>query len=322
VGLIRRAEGRDLKEMARLQGDARCFLSALDLRLAPEPGDAEGFERELHSMLGAGSAGVLVAGEKARGGVTGYVMGAVADNEPFSVPRYGYIGCLYVDQEHRGRGLEDALVDAVFGWFRKNGLTAAQVDVSCRDQAGGDFWQARGFVRFLDHLWRSPELELDEHVGSCCAVRPARPEDGEAVVFLWKEMMDVHAAIDGRLRVGPGWRAQVVESVERWLRGRSSHLLVAETDDGVIGFALGGVATGALGLQASHHGHVAHLCVSPRWRRHGVGRRLVASLREWFVARDTPSVQVYVSCLNPISQRFWRGLGFEDYISRLWCNIV
>ncbi len=322
VGLIRGAEWRDLKEIARLREAARGFLSERDLRLAPEAHDADGFERELHSMLGARSARVLVAEEKAHGGVTGYVIGAVANNEPFSVPRYGYIGCLYVDGEHRGRGLGDALVDAVLGWFRKSKLTTAQVDVSCRDQASGAFWQSRGFGRFLDHLWSDTDLEVVRKVGSGCAVRPARAEDSEAVVLLWKEMMDIHAAIDGRLRVGPLWRANVVQSVARWLEGRDSHLLVAETTDGVIGFALGGVGTVALGLQASIHGHVAHLCVSPRWRRQGVGRQLVASLREWFLARNAPSVQVYVSCLNPVSQKFWRGLGFEDYISRLWCNIV
>jgi len=35
-----------------------------------------------------------------------------------------------------------------------------------------------------------------------------------------------------------------------------------------------------------------------------------------------PSIHLYVSCLNPVSQQFWRELGFEDYISRLWCDLV
>ena len=322
VALIRDAEWHDLREIVRLQGLAGDFLSELDLRLVPEGHDAEGFGRELQAMLGARSARVLVAGQKASAASSGYVMGTVAKNEPFAVPWYGYISCLYVEKEHRGRGLGDALVDAVLGWFKKNGLTAAQVDVSCRDHAGHDFWQSRGFGGFLDHLWRDTELEVDETIGSRCAVRPARSDDSEAVILLWKEMMDVHAAIDGRLSVSPHWRADVAQSVGWWLQDRDSRLLVAETTDGVIGFALGGLAAVTLGLKASIHGHVAHLCVSLRWRGHGVGRQLVASLREWFLARSAPSIQVYVSCLNPVSQQFWRGLGYEDYISRLWCDIV
>jgi ribosomal protein S18 acetylase RimI-like enzyme len=322
VGLIRDAEWRDLKEIARLRGAAGGSLGRLDVRLSPQGHDTEVFKRELYSMLGTRSACILVAEDKDHGLVTGYVIGTVANNELFSVPRYGYVGCLYVDHEHRGRGLGDALADAVFGWFRWKGLTVAQVDVSCRDPVGRDFWESRGFSRFLDHLWRDTESEVDQTVGSGCAVRPARSDDSEAVVLLWKEMMDVHAAIDGRLSVGPLWRAYVVELVARWLEERDSRLLVAETTDGVIGFVLGGMATVALGLKASIHGHIAHLCVSSRWRRQGVGRQLVASLSEWFLARNAPSVQVYLSCLNPVSQEFWRGLGFEDYICRLWCNIV
>jgi len=322
VALIRGVEWHDLGEIVRLQGRAGDFLSHLDRRLVPERHDAEGFRRELQSMLGARSARVLVAEDKVCATLRGYVMGTVAKNEPFSIPHYGYISCLYVDQEHRGRGVGDALVDTVLGWFKKNGLMAAQVDVSCCDHAGHDFWQSRGFAGFLDHLWRDTELEGDETVGSRCAVRPARSDDSESVVLLWKEMMEVHAAIDGRLSVGPHWRADVAQLVGRWLQDRDSRLLVAETTDGVIGFALGGLTAVTPGLKASIHGHVAHLCVSPRWRRHGVGRQLVASLREWLLGRSAPSMQVYVSCLNPVSQRFWRGLGYEDYISRLWCDIV
>jgi ribosomal protein S18 acetylase RimI-like enzyme len=322
VALIRAAEWHDLGELVRLEDRAADSLSRLDARLLSTVRDAEGFRRELHSTLGARSSCVLVAEETGSGVLSGYVMGTVAKNEPFSVPRYGYIGCLLVDQELQGRGIGGALAGAAMRWFKKNGLEAAQVDVSSRDHCGLDFWKSRGFAGFLDHLWTDTGAQADETVGPPCAVRPARSDDSEDVILLWKEMMDIHAAIDGRLSVGPRWRADVARSVERWLRDRSSRLLVAETAAGVVGFALGGLAALGPGLKASVHGHVAHVCVSSQWRRRGIGRQLVATLREWFLARKAPSIQVYVSCLNPVSQQFWRGLGYEDYISRLWCDIV
>lgn len=135
-------------------------------------------------------------------------------------------------------------------------------------------------------------------------------------------MMDVHSALDTRLSIAPDWRDEVARSVRRWLRDDDYRLIVAESGDGVIGFALGGVVHQALGPQLSLHGQVAHLCVGANWRRRGVGRRLFGALRDWFVGRDVPSIHAYVSPLNPVSQRFWRGLGFEDYISRLWCDLV
>ena len=273
-------------------------------------------------MLHARSSCVLVSEETGGGALSADAMMMVAGNQPFSIPRYGYIGRLLVDRERRGRGIGSALVDAARSWFKKNGLTAAQTGVSSHDHRGLDFWESRGFGGFLDQLRRGTASQAHETAGSAATVRPARSDDSDAVTRLWKEMMDVHSVLDGRLSVRSHWSEEVAQSVQRWLQDRSSRLLVADAADEVVGFALGGLAGLRPGVKASIYGHIAHVCVSPRWRRHGIGRQLVASLREWFVARGAHSIHAYVSCLNPVSQRFWRGLGYEDYISRLWCDIV
>ncbi|HUS69539.1 MAG TPA: GNAT family N-acetyltransferase [Anaerolineae bacterium] len=273
-------------------------------------------------MLRARPRAVIVAEDSAGAGLSGYAMGTVAENEPFSVPRYGYMACLYVGRERRDRGMGDALLEAAQGRFKQEGLEATHVDVSCRDMAAQRFWQNRGFRRFLDHLWRSADSAVCAGEDPGFVVRPARSGDRGAVVLLWEEMMDIHAAIDSRLSIAPSWRAQVERSSRRWLGDRDNCLIVAEAVDDVVGFALGGLAGTTLGLTPGTYGHIAHMCVSAQWRRRGVGRQLFASLRDWFVRRGVPSIHLYVSCLNPVSQQFWRELGFEDYISRLWCDLV
>jgi ribosomal protein S18 acetylase RimI-like enzyme len=273
-------------------------------------------------MLRARPRRVFVAEDRAGAGLSGYAMGTVAENEPFSVPRYGYVACLYVGRERRDGGMGDALLEAVQGRFKQEGLEATHVDVSCRDIAAQRFWQNRGFQRFLDHLWRPADSAVCGGEDLGFVVRPAQSGDRGAVVLLWEEMMDIHAAIDSRLSIAPNWRAQMERSFRRWLGDRDNCLIVAEAADDVIGFALGGLARATLGLMPGTYGHIAHMCVSAQWRRRGVGRQLFASLRDWFVGRGVPSIHLYVSCLNPISQQFWRELGFEDYISRLWCDLV
>ena len=106
------------------------------------------------------------------------------------------------------------------------------------------------------------------------------------------------------------------------MEDHGSHLVVAEATEGVIGFALGGLVEASTGVRPSACGHIAHLCVNASWRRRGVGRRLWSSLRDWFCSRGVSSIHLYVSHFNPVSQQFWRNLGFEDCMSRLWCDLT
>ena len=297
-------------------------MGKLDDRLAAGSHDRERFRRRLESVLRARPGAVFVIEDGAAGGLSGWAMGTVAGNEPFSVPRYGYVSGLYASQKDGDSGMEGALLEAVEGRFTAKGVRAAQVDVPCRDIAAQRFWQDRGFQRFLDHLWRSADLAVSGDEDPGFMVRPARSGDRPAVVSLWGEMMGLHEAFDSRLSISAGWRTHVEQSFGGWLRHGDNYLTVAEGADGVVAFALGGLVQSTLGLTPGSHGHIAHMCVGSPWRRRGVGRQLFASLRDWFVGRGVLSIHLYVSCLNPVSQRFWRGLGFEDYINRLWCDLV
>ena len=318
--IIRVAKREDLGEIVNLHMQAGESQGQLDPRLAPAPSDSVRFGGALEAMIGRRWCRVLVAEEDV--GLVGFALGSQVENGPFVTSRYGYVGGLHVETGQQGRGTEDSLYEALSGWFKKRGLGVAQVDVSCGDPEGQRFWERHGFEPFLDNLWWDGSSESCEPGNSGLVVRPARTADRDAVILLWKEMMDVHSTIDRRLSIAPDWRQEVARSVRRWLRDGDSRFVVAEAGEGVIGFALGGLVDVTLGLKPSVHGQVAHLCVSANWRRRGVGRRLVWALRDWLVERGVPSIHLYVSPLNPDSQQFWRELGFEDYIRRLWCDLV
>jgi ribosomal protein S18 acetylase RimI-like enzyme len=320
--LIRDAEWADLDELLRLQGLAGEGMDELGPHFAAGSCTSERLRRGLQSILRARPGSVVVAESRTGGGLMGYVMTTVAENEPFSTPRYGYVICLYVGQEYRDRGTGNALQEAVEGRFREEGLQAAQVEVSGRDLAAQSLWRSRGFETFLDRLWRLADSTICAEEDPDYLVRPAHSGDREAVVRLWKEMMDIHAAVDERLKIAPDWRDQVEHSVKHWLRDHDSRLIVAEAANGVIGFALGGLVRPTFGFGPPEYGHIAHLCVSSEFRRRSVGRQLFASLGDWFVRRRVACIHLYVSSLNPVSRQFWRAMGFEDCASRLWRYLV
>jgi ribosomal protein S18 acetylase RimI-like enzyme len=322
VTQVRAAVRSDLREIARLHRDASAIRRDLDPLLTTDEGDSRRIGNDFRSMLRRRSCRIVVAGVGASGELGGYAVGTVVHNEPFSVSRYGYINCLSVGQERRCHGTGDALLEAMRNWFKEKGLAAAQVDVSRSAPEAQGFLERRGFRPFLDHLSRGAGREIDGSGVPCCTIRQAEAADTDSVVLLWKEMMDVHSAIDERLSVASTWREIVASSIKRWLRDRDSCLIVAERAEEVIGFALGGVVHPTLGLEPYMHGQIAHLCVGARWRRRGVGRQLVRSLVEWLADRHVHSIHLYVSRFNPGSQRFWRTLGYGEHVSRLWCDLV
>lgn len=318
---IRRAERYDLAEMVRLHTQASELHGRLDRRLAVGSQDTERFGKAVQPILGKRSYPVFVAQEDNGDGLLGCAVGRVLDNKPFAVPEYGYIGCFCVDEGWRGQGIGGELFATIRDWFKSEGLGAVQVDVSPRNRAGRRFWAKRGFANFLDHLYHAIEPEEAAVVDSAVVVRRAEVGDLEAVLSLWEEMMDYHAPLDRRLRVFPGWRGCVAQAIGYWLDGDGYCLLVAEAGDAVIGFGLGGLVDTSLGLKPATYGHIAHMCVTARWRRRGIGRQLFGRLRGWFRGKGLSSIHIYVSHFSPVSQKFWRSLGFEDYIERLWCDL-
>jgi len=322
VAVIRQADRDDVDGIVRLHSEASEFQGRLDLRLAPSPGDGERFGSVARSMIGAPGGVVLVAEAAGGGSLVGFAVAAEVENGPFVVSRFGYARCICSDESHREPGVAIALYEALRDRLASEGLRAAQTDVPLRDSAAQRFWKARGFRSFLDHFWRPTGTEVYGRHNSPWNVREARASDSEVVLSLWREMMDIHGALDERLRVVASWRSQVAEMLRRWMREPGSRVIVADGPAGVIGFAVGSIEDLVLGLKPSRHGHIAHLCVTAQCRRHGVGRQLFGWLRDWFQRRGVGSIHLYASHLNPVSQRFWRGLGFQDYMKRLWCTLA
>jgi ribosomal protein S18 acetylase RimI-like enzyme len=321
LAVVCEAEWSDLDGLLQLHTLAGDELGKVDRRLAPDPGHSGKLRRTLRSMLGRRSTSVVVMGAE-DGRLVGCGLGIVVNGEPLAVRDHGYLSCVYVRTDHRRSGVGSSLLLSVCDRLKRKGVSVVHTDVAVRDVASLRFWRARGFDHYLDHLRLDAATDPEFTGVPGVSVREAHSGDSEAVIRLWKEMMDFHAPIDGRLSVGSSWRSEVSRATRGWLRDGDTSLLVAEADERVIGFAVGGVMDVVLGLRPSTHGHVAHLCVTSEWRRRGVGQLLFSSLRSWLLRQGTSSIHAYVSHLSPVSQRFWRALGFEEYIERLWCDLV
>ena len=98
------------------------------------------------------------------------------------------------------------------------------------------------------------------------------------------------------------------EDAKRAIAGPSSVLLGGVRDGRLIATAMVG--------DDGHRGWVYYLTVSQRFRRRGIGRRMVSACESWLQARDVPKIQLMVRLDNRETAAFYEGLGYlsEEFL--------
>jgi GNAT superfamily N-acetyltransferase len=140
-------------------------------------------------------------------------------------------------------------------------------------------------------------------------VRDARPEDAEAIASVhvrtwqgaYRHVFSAEAldSISVQRRVD-GWRRMIVEARPR------SHVLVAEEDDVVHGFASGGPAEEDASL-----GELYAIYVLPETWGAGLGRALIAESVARLRAAGFPEAILWVLEDNPRTRRFYEQSGWR-----------
>jgi len=104
------------------------------------------------------------------------------------------------------------------------------------------------------------------------------------------------------------------EKVENDLANSSIRILLAETDDEVIGYVQGEVTSRNDYLPRTV-GHVSLAYVVKQFRRKGVGKHLVGELLKFFGSNNVENLTVRYIIGNKEAERFWRKLGFKPIIT-------
>jgi ribosomal protein S18 acetylase RimI-like enzyme len=122
----------------------------------------------------------------------------------------------------------------------------------------------------------------------------ARPLDAVAIALMSRRL------VEGGL---PTW-AWTTRRVARHVHDPESVVLAARRGDEVAGFAIMG-----FGEEAAH---LNLLAVEPRFRRAGLGSRMVRWLEESARVAGTFEVSLEVRAGNAVARRFYRALGYTE----------
>ncbi len=147
-------------------------------------------------------------------------------------------------------------------------------------------------------------------------IRDAVRSDLDAIVDRWVELMSAHAELHSELyRPAPHGRGTYRSYLRERIGTRRSLVLVAEADDEIVGYIVGGAGLRAPFFELRDVGMVYDIAVAPSWRRKGVARALVEATFDRFRDWDLEHVQVSFSPDNPAASTFWPELGFTPFLT-------
>ena len=154
-------------------------------------------------------------------------------------------------------------------------------------------------------------------------IREATLEDSAAIGRLWQELMEFHYQLDLRafemredaLEIWLRW-------LDEWLTDPDRIVLVADTGHELVGYIMGKPDEGPPVFKGRHYGAIHDTCVAASCRRRGVGRKLVAALLDWFRERGLTEVHVGAAAYNPVSNAFWRKMGFQPHMIQMRRHIT
>ncbi|HEU0028904.1 MAG TPA: GNAT family N-acetyltransferase [Ktedonobacterales bacterium] len=158
---------------------------------------------------------------------------------------------------------------------------------------------------------------------SDAAIRPAREADFDDLIALYEEFHAFHVrGVPDRLRLpepsgdpaaGERERAWMREQLRAILRDPDAALLLAEAGGRIVGLAEVYQRRDEPNLWTVQHtyGHLQSLIVTERWRRRGLGGRLVAAAEAW--ARERGATQLRLEAwefaAGPLP--FYKSLGYQ-----------
>jgi GNAT superfamily N-acetyltransferase len=150
-------------------------------------------------------------------------------------------------------------------------------------------------------------------------VRLASLRDYEELCGLFDQLDELHREARPDMFQAFPPPARTREQIAQWLAKPDSTVLVAQSEEGVVGLAvlLTRTPSGFAGAVPRKVIELDNLVVRADQRGRKIGRRLLAAVVEWSRQRRATHVEVAVHDFNRHAQRFYQSFGFASSVNRL-----
>jgi GNAT superfamily N-acetyltransferase len=144
-------------------------------------------------------------------------------------------------------------------------------------------------------------------------VIPAREEDTEKIFSLSKKLIEMHDPIHPIFGVKRNSAKLFKSDLKKIIAGPASTILKIENDEGkLLAFVILKILQKPQHFRFSRCGYIAETMVDEKYRRAGLGTKLVQASEKWFRKQNIKCVQMQVAVKNPKGIKFWTESGFEQ----------
>lgn len=144
-------------------------------------------------------------------------------------------------------------------------------------------------------------------------IRKAKPEDLNQLTQYGLNLLNQHSELDPYFT--PTENADKIYRIflEGCLDSENKVLLVAEKDEQIIGYAAGEIQTRSPVFKVAQHGYINDVFVEEEFRKLGIAKKFLKTLKKWFKSRHIEHVELSVLAKNEIGIKTWARFGFEAY---------
>ena len=154
-------------------------------------------------------------------------------------------------------------------------------------------------------------------------IRLMKPTDAPAIVELWSALVAYHRELTTDLPAAAvNGAARYAKRLIQRLDDPFTHILVAEDEDRVIGFALGTIVDLLPDIfNVEPGGYLADIFIAPAYRHQGLGRELIEQMINWFREQQVHYIELSVAVQNEQAIAFWKAVGGREVMLRMRIDV-
>ncbi|SHK57889.1 GNAT family N-acetyltransferase [Chryseobacterium polytrichastri] len=104
---------------------------------------------DLHALILSPNTHLVVVEENNEIIASGYALIKQSEKDYNSFKEYGYLGFMFVKPEHRGKGVNQLIVDALIAWVKDKGISEIRLDVYDQNESAVKAYEKAGFEPLL-----------------------------------------------------------------------------------------------------------------------------------------------------------------------------
>jgi ribosomal protein S18 acetylase RimI-like enzyme len=147
-------------------------------------------------------------------------------------------------------------------------------------------------------------------------IRKVKLSDVPKITAAAVDLLKYHKNIDPYYAPAKNVKEVYRKFLKRCIHSRNRHLLVAESGNTFVGFALGETGFRPPVFTIRKIGFISDMYIAKEYRRQGIARQFLLRLGKWFKSRKLKYIELTVHTKNEIAMKAWTKYGFQDYMNK------